>query len=140
MEWNIRGKLVQGYKTRAFALEDMSEGTFIRKLSEMCKPKIGGRLVYETTIDFLWAWIPQTKADAKNYVVSYSSIEDDDDYDTIRHAICTSENPDSMVLKILAMIPLEPEEGEENGNELDASQVASGRQVSSFHSILIGSL
>jgi hypothetical protein len=133
MQWNIRGRVVQGNKTRAFALEDMSEGTFIWKLGEMCKPKLGGRRAYDTAIEFSWAWIPQTKADAKNYLVSYSTIEDEADYETIRHKIRTSKNPDSMVLKILAKIP-EEEEGEGNGNgdEPGASQVASGRQVFKF--------
>ena len=127
LEWNVNNRALPGSKQRVIKLEDDYQG-FLFELHRLCTPKLNGKRWSDRAvkITYEWAWMLSSKIQAKTMAVKYSGLEDEEDFQAIKHTVRKTKNSRDMTLKILALIVIESDDPNEDST---ASVPTSGRSV-----------
>ena len=127
LEWNVNNRALPGSKQRVIKLEDDYQG-FLFELHRLCTPKLNGKRLSDRAVKIMyeWAWMLSSKIQAKIMVVKYSGLEDEEDFQAIKHAVRKTKNSRDMTLKILARIVIESDDPNENPT---TSVPTSGRSI-----------
>jgi hypothetical protein len=89
--------------------------SFRTKIHHLCESKLpSGQRISEPTvhIDLAWAWCTQSKAYSKTTQIPYSDLGTSFDFVALQQAVRGCKKPGEMILKLLATIKIESEEGD----------------------------
>jgi hypothetical protein len=132
LEWKIDGKWLAKDKKRVLSIGD-GWIPFQRQLGILCNPKLPRGMRYidrRITISYQQAWITRKKAETKNVQIGYTEMDDEDDFESVQHAVRTTKVPGDYTLKVLATIRTTTRNSNEPDSEEEATSLFSGgRQV-----------
>jgi ribosomal protein L20 len=132
LEWKIDGKWLAKDKKRVLSISDGWIG-FRSELGRLCNPKLPKGMRYldhRITISYQQAWITRKKAETKNVQIGYTEMDDEDDFESVQHAVRTTKLPGDYTLKVLATIRTTTRDSNEPESEEEfASLLPGGRQV-----------